>query len=425
MTLFALAGVFGVLSGMALVGITTSADANIGNGYTLLSIAGVILGGGEFVGGSVSPIGAVLGALTMAMAASPLLTFMHIPPDWQVAANGAILIIVLAARVADHPQGIGPMNAALQTLLKRPWIWSFVGAGVVWLAAIAFTGGYGAEGMLTAALSLAVFTVIVGVGQMFVITLGPGNVDLSLPANIGLASAVAMKTMGGDDRLVLVGLAAAIACGLAVGLANYLLIWALRIPPIIATLSASFIIQSIDISYGRGLQIKPPPGFADFTNIVSRGRAAAGGPDGALHDRRERRAPPHDLGPLGRRDRAEPARGAARGPQGRAGALRDLRACAARSAASTGRCSPAISAAPTSTSATNTCLASIAVVVIGGTSVSGGRANVPGVWGGALFLVLLLTMLNTFGVSAGVRLLLTGLIIVGVITAAGGEKATR
>jgi ribose transport system permease protein len=97
-TLFALAGLFGVLSGMALIGITTSADANIGNGYTLLSIAGVILGGGEFVGGRVSPIGAVIGALTLALAASPLLTFMHIPPDWQVGANGAILIVVLAAR---------------------------------------------------------------------------------------------------------------------------------------------------------------------------------------------------------------------------------------------------------------------------------------------------------------------------------------
>jgi ribose transport system permease protein len=70
-------------------------------------------------------------------------------------------------------------------------------------------------------------------------------------------------------------------------------------------------------------------------------------------------------------------------------------------------------------------LASIAVVVIGGTSVAGGKANLPGIWGAALFLVLLLTMLNTFGVSAGVRLLLTGLIIVGVITAAGGEKAIR
>ena len=98
MMMFGLAGVFGVLSGMALIGTTTSADANIGNGYTLLSIAGVILGGGEFVGGRVSPIGAVIGALTLALAASPLLTFMHIPPDWQVGANGAILIIVLAAR---------------------------------------------------------------------------------------------------------------------------------------------------------------------------------------------------------------------------------------------------------------------------------------------------------------------------------------
>src|ERR1700678_47891 len=140
------------------------------------------------------------------------------------------------------------MTAAFQTLLKRPWIWSFVGAALVWLAAIVFTGGYGAGGMLTAAFSLAVFAVIVGIGQMFVITLGPGNVDLSLPANIGLASAVAMKTMAGDDSMVAVRLLAALGCGLGVGIANYLLIWALRIPPIIATLSASFVIQSIDIS---------------------------------------------------------------------------------------------------------------------------------------------------------------------------------
>jgi len=96
--LFALAGVFGVLSGLALLGVTTSADANIGTGYTLLSIAGVILGGGEFIGGIVSPIGAVIGALTLALAASPLLTFLNIPPDWQVGANGVILIVVLAAR---------------------------------------------------------------------------------------------------------------------------------------------------------------------------------------------------------------------------------------------------------------------------------------------------------------------------------------
>jgi ribose transport system permease protein len=103
--LFALAGLFGVLSGMALIGITTSADANIGNGYTLLSIAGVILGGGEFVGGIVSPIGAVIGALTLTLASTQLLGFMRIPPDWQVGANGAILVIVLAARVLISRKG--------------------------------------------------------------------------------------------------------------------------------------------------------------------------------------------------------------------------------------------------------------------------------------------------------------------------------
>ena len=97
--LFGLTGTFGVLAGLALVGITRSADANIGNGYTLLSIAGVILGGGEFVGGIVSPIGAVIGALTLTLASTQLLGFLRIPPDWQVGANGAILVIVLAARV--------------------------------------------------------------------------------------------------------------------------------------------------------------------------------------------------------------------------------------------------------------------------------------------------------------------------------------
>ncbi|MEE8271137.1 MAG: ABC transporter permease [Alphaproteobacteria bacterium] len=97
-TMFALAGFFGVLSGLSLIGLTTSADANIALRYTLLSIAGVILGGGEFVGGRISPIGAVIGAVTLTLAGS-FLSFLRIPPDWQIGAQGAILIIVLALRV--------------------------------------------------------------------------------------------------------------------------------------------------------------------------------------------------------------------------------------------------------------------------------------------------------------------------------------
>ena len=97
-TAYALAGFFAVLAGMCLVGLTTSADANIALRYTLLSIAGVILGGGEFVGGRVSPIGAVIGALTLTLAAA-LLSFLKISPDWQIGAQGAVLILVLAVRL--------------------------------------------------------------------------------------------------------------------------------------------------------------------------------------------------------------------------------------------------------------------------------------------------------------------------------------
>jgi ribose transport system permease protein len=99
MTMFGLAGFFGMLAGLALIGLTTSAQANVAERYTLLSIAGVILGGGSFVGGRVSPVGAVLGAITLTLNAS-FLAFLRISPDWQIGAQGAILIIVLALRAA-------------------------------------------------------------------------------------------------------------------------------------------------------------------------------------------------------------------------------------------------------------------------------------------------------------------------------------
>jgi len=91
---FGLVGLLGILSGMALAGITTSADANVATNYTLLSVAGVMLGGGSFAGGKISAVGAVLGACTMTLVGT-LLTFLQISPDWQIGAQGTILLLVL------------------------------------------------------------------------------------------------------------------------------------------------------------------------------------------------------------------------------------------------------------------------------------------------------------------------------------------
>ena len=309
-------------------------------------------------------------------------------------------------------------------VFAQPWIWSYLGALLVWLAAIVFTRGYGAGGMITAGLALAVFSVITGVAQMFVITLGPGNVDLSLPANIGLASAVAMKVMGGSDSMIAVGLLAALASGCGIGIANYLLIWLLRIPPIIATLSASFIIQSMGISYGRGLQIKPPPAFADFTTAQVAGIPVLAigtviftiGAGVLLH----RTIFGRSVLAIGQNPRAAWLAGIP---------VERIRCATYVLSGALGGISGALLAGYFRGSSLEIgdeyLLTSIALVVIGGTSVSGGRANVAGLWGAGLFLVLLLTMLNTFGVSAGIRFVVTGLVIIGVIIAAGGQKAAR
>ncbi len=316
------------------------------------------------------------------------------------------------------------MTAYARRVFAQPWLWSFAGAVVVWIAAIVYTGGYGAGGMVSACIALAAFSVIVGTAQMFVVTLGPGNVDLSLPANMGLASAVAMKIMGGSDAMVVVGLAAAIGSGTAIGVANYLLIRLLRIPPIIATLSASFVIQSIGISYGRGLQIKPPPGFAAATTVqvggVSLLAVAVVVFTGLVALLLHRTVFGRSVAAIGQNARAARL---ANIPVER------IRVLTYAFSGALGGLSGALLAGYFQGSSLDIgneyLLTSIAVVVIGGTSVAGGKANVTGLWGASLFLVMLLTMLNTYGVSAGVRLLVTGLVIIAVIVAAGGPRTVR
>jgi len=104
MAVFFMVGLFGILGGVALAGITTSADANLARNYTLLAVASVILGGGTFAGGKVSAIGAVLGACTMTLVGT-LLTFLRISPDWQIGAQGLIILGVLLLNTIEMRTG--------------------------------------------------------------------------------------------------------------------------------------------------------------------------------------------------------------------------------------------------------------------------------------------------------------------------------
>ncbi len=312
----------------------------------------------------------------------------------------------------------------LSAVFEKPWIWAYLGALLVWLATIVFTRGMGAGEVLTAAFTFAVFFVIVGIGQMFVITLGPGNVDLSVPATITLAGAVSTKLMDSQDSMILIGFLAAMGCGLGVGIFNYGLIRLLRIPPIIATLSAAFIIQSLAIAYGRGLRIKPPDLLADFTTARIAGMPVLAlcviGLAVVMSIVLNRTIYGRSVVAIGQNQRAALLAGV------NVEKVRFLTFTGCAIFASLcGYLLSGFSGGASLNMGEEYLLASIAVVVIGGTSVAGGFSNVPGLWGAALFMFLLVTMLNTFGASAGVRLIMTGLIIIAVIVLAGGRRAAR
>jgi len=94
---FGLTGVFGVLAGLALTAVTTSGDASAAQSYTLLSVTAVIIGGSEFIGGVVEPIGVVAGAVTLSLV-GVLLSLLSVDPNFTAAVEGLILILVLAGR---------------------------------------------------------------------------------------------------------------------------------------------------------------------------------------------------------------------------------------------------------------------------------------------------------------------------------------
>ncbi len=321
-----------------------------------------------------------------------------------------------------HRHGDKPVTSLL-SILRKPWLWAFIAAGAAFVATAAVTQA-GGWGLGMTALTFAAFSVLVGIGQMFVITLGPGNVDLSIPATMTLAGTLALKAMAGDPAMIPVGLAIALASGLAVGVVNYGLIRLLSIPPIIATLSASFLIQSAAIWSNRGLRVKPPQALADFAT----GRAL-GVPNVAVVALLvavlawvvlERALAGRRVLAIGQNMRAARLAGVP------VDAVRFATyvSCAVL-AGLAGFLLASFSGGAALNMGAEYLLMSIAVVVIGGSSIAGGNSNVPGIWGASLFMFLIVSMLNSYGAGAGVRMILTGVIIIAIVAAAGGRKVSR
>ncbi|MDA0571702.1 ABC transporter permease [Burkholderia gladioli] len=321
------------------------------------------------------------------------------------------------------------MNTVQRKMPRAPggrhWLSAWIATALVLVATALFNAGKGGPSLgplLSTALSFSTFTVLVSLGQMLVITSGPGNIDLSIPSVIALSGALSMSVMNGANGMIVPGIAVALLSGAVVGGFNFVLIRFLRIPPIIATLSSALIVLSCAIAYGRGVRTPPPallaqmmvvriawlPLFSIFAIALTLlvwllltrtlyGRALAA---------------------LGQNTNAARL----------AGVRTDFHVwltyviCGAL-AGLTGCLIATFSGGNSLDQGNEYLLLTVAVVVIGGTSVSGGRASLGGVWGAALFMFLLVALLNSAGASAGLRTVLTGIIIVSVVALTERRKS--
>lgn len=294
------------------------------------------------------------------------------------------------------------------------WAWSFAGALVVWLITIISADGRGAGATLSAALGFAAFYVMAGMGQMLVVAAGPGNIDLSIPSVMTLSGYLATGAMQGDPSKLWLGILVVLALGCALGLINVGLIRFARVPPMVATLSTGFIMQSITIAYSKTAPAKPPAVLMDFALgrifgipwlalVLILGAAVLG-------IITARSVFGRDLLAVGQSERAAYLAGI---PTGRVRTV--VYVVSSLLAAVTGLLLAAYSGGAALDMSSDFLLMSIAVVVIGGTSITGGRVSAAGIWGGALFIYLISTMLNVLGLGAGVRYALTGAIIIAVL----------
>jgi ribose transport system ATP-binding protein len=97
--LYLMSGVCAVLGGVLVTVNTTASDINASSTMTLTSIAAVVLGGAEFAGGVIEPVGAVIAAIALGLIV-PLLAFLNVNTAWETAVTGMILICAMAARWA-------------------------------------------------------------------------------------------------------------------------------------------------------------------------------------------------------------------------------------------------------------------------------------------------------------------------------------
>jgi ribose transport system permease protein len=459
---YVLAGIFYALAGLYVSAQTGSADPLVGRPLLLSMFTAVVLGGTWLGGGRGGCVGTVFAAMTLMVTVNILLV-LNVSAFFTTIAEAVILILAVlgssigkqsaaheCARHALHwfkawrtgtraQNGGGARRVAFEVADFKPvanteltgrwltdwiernreWVKYIVPAYLLFFGVIAVTGFAFGPAVLASAnfysslLTLTLFLAILGLGQGAVIL--TGGLDLSVPWLITLSGVLLTGLTHGVNDAALWAVPLVLAAGLLVGLFNGIGVVVLGLPPIVVTLAANGLLQGITLIYCNGSpQGWAPPAISRFTNELAGPLSLAAWSVPLvlivalllLH----RTAFGRRVYAVGNSPVAAKLSGV------RVGATLVAVYClSALCSAIVGLLLAGFSSQAFLGMGDPYLLPSIAVVVVGGALITGGRGHYLGVFGGALLLTALGTLLAGTTVPPAVRDIINGLVVLAAV----------
>lgn len=305
-------------------------------------------------------------------------------------------------------------NKISKFLKNNSWIWAGVGALLLWLTMGISSGRLNFESFISNAY-IASFLAIISFGQMLVVTSGRGAIDLSIPGVLTLMAFISMSIINGKNSNVLIALIVIIILGAIIGILNSLMVIYLQIPAIIATMAMNYILTTAALLINKNFSVFS---IAPVLNRLIKTRILG------IHLMiymviilavllwviLRKTSYGKSLLALGQNREAARLSGI---KVNRVEILTYVFSSVL--AAISGMLISARVGSAILGMGDSYTLETIASIVIGGTIISGGKANVPGTFVGCLFLGLIVTAMQIIGFSVGAQNIAKGILIIIVL----------
>ena len=307
---------------------------------------------------------------------------------------------------------------------EHNWVWAAVGAFLLWFVMGISSGRLNLESFLSNAYTAA-FLAILAFGQMLVVTSGRGAIDLSIPGVLTLMAFVSMSIINGENKNVPLAILVIVVLGAVIGFLNSVMVIYLQIPAIIATMAMNYILTTAALLINKNFSIFAiapviqklvttrifgvqlmifliillAVGFWFLLNRTSYGKS---------------------LLAVGQNREAAKLAGIKVNRVEMLTYVFSSILAAFGGMLTTARVGGALLGMGDSYT-----LETVASIVVGGTLISGGKANVPGTLVGCLFLGLIVTAMQIMGFSVGAQNIAKGALIIIVLLLSSGDAVEK